>query len=281
MSTPRELGVLRLKEGRFSEAAAALADAVAQNPKDVGAWRLLGGALAALDDTPGAVSAFQHTVALDPEQPKNHYNLALSLQAAGDRSGARQHFERALALDPSYTQAKERLQELAALPTIPPVRTAPPPLSTPPPNTPPPSAPPPSAPPAVARVPFPPSETSFGYGTASGSYSASTPSYGGYGQAQRQQEAPTVSYSAAPQVKVNGTNILVMGVLGLTLSPIFSPFAWYHGKRALELLDQNPEADQKQRANAQAGLVLGLIGTIFLFLGVALLWLVWLGGGFR
>ncbi|MBB6051418.1 DUF4190 domain-containing protein [Armatimonas rosea] len=272
MSTPREVGVLRMKEGRFSEAAAALADAVAQDPKDVGAWRLLGGALAALEDTPGAVAAFQHTVALDPNQPKNHYNLALSLQAAGDRSGARQHFTHALALDPGYEQATQRLRELDALPTVPPVRMAPPP-------------PPPTSAPSGGRVPLPPNyaPTNQSYTPPStldygGGYSAASPGYG-YGQAQRQQERPMVGTSVAPPV--NGTNVLVMGILGLTLTPILSPFAWYHGKRALELLDQNPQADQRQRSNAQAGLVLGVVGTVLLALGAILLWLVWLGGGFR
>jgi tetratricopeptide (TPR) repeat protein len=270
MPTPRETGVLRMKEGRFSEAAAALSESVAQDPKDVGAWRLLGGALAALEDTPGAVAAFQHTVALDPEQPKNHYNLALSLQAAGDRAGARQHFLHALELNPHYEQARQRLQELEALPSAPPVRAVSPPAYTP-------------AAPPTARVPLPPNyaannqtytpPNSLDYG---GSFSAASPSYG---QGQRQQERPVMTSSTAPQV--NGTNVLVLGILGLVLTPILSPFAWYHGKRTLELLDKNPEADQRQRANAQAGLVLGVVGTVLLAMAAILLWLVWMGGGFR
>lgn len=85
--------------------------------------------------------------------------------------------------------------------------------------------------------------------------------------------------SSAPPV--NGTNVLVLGILGLTLTPILSPFAWYHGKRALELLDKNPDADQRQRSNAQAGLVLGVVGTILLAMAAILLWLIWMGGGFR
>ncbi|WP_309684793.1 tetratricopeptide repeat protein [Armatimonas sp.] len=262
MATPREIGVLRMKEGRFSDAAAALADAVALDASDVGAWRLLGGALAALEDTAGAVAAFQRAAALDPEQPKNHYNLALALQASGDRSGARQHFNHALVLDPSYAQATQRLEELEALPTVPPVVTPPSAPRVPPP-------PPPSYTSTTGSY-APPSTLDYG----GGAHSAAAP---GYGQAQRQQERPISAL--APQV--NGTNILVLGILGMTLTPVFSPFAWLHANRALEILDRHPEMDQRQRGNVQAGRILGVIGTILLLLTIAVLILIGLAGGFR
>jgi tetratricopeptide (TPR) repeat protein len=268
-----------MKEGRFSDAATALADAVAQDASDVGAWRLLGGALSALEDTSGAVAAFQRTVALDGAQPKNHYNLALALQASGDRAGARHHFHQALALDPSYEQASQRLRELEALPRVPVpsppqfAQAAPPPTSSaseavravPPLRVPPP--PPSYLPPSGGYAPPP----ALDYST---SFSAATP---GYGQAQRQQERPVSA--VAPQV--NGTNILVLGILGMTLTPILSPFAWYHGNRALELLDRHPDADQRQRANIQAGRTLGVIGTVLLLLLFAFFFLIGLAGGFR
>ena len=101
-----------MRERRFREAAEALAEAVALNPEDASAWRLLGGALVALGDTRGAVVSFEHALALAPNLPKNHYNLALALQASGDAAGARQSLEEALALDPTYEQAQLRLQEL-------------------------------------------------------------------------------------------------------------------------------------------------------------------------
>ena len=257
MSTPRELGVLRMKEGRFPEAAAALADAVAQDSEDVGAWRLLGGALSALEDTSGAVAAFQRTVELDPSQPKNHYNLGLALQASGDQAGARRHFSHALTLDTSYEQAAQRLRELETLP---------------PQFTPPRSATTPPLPPQLLPPP---------------TYTATNQSYapppvlgsGGYGQAQRQQERPQTAYAQGPQV--NGTNIMVLGILGIVLLPILSPFAWYHGNRAMALLAHDPQADPQQRANANTGRILGMIGTFFMLAFFLLGLLLGLAGGFR
>lgn len=262
MYEAREQGVLRMKEGRFAEAAAALADAVAQDAQDLGAWRLLGGALSALEDTQGAVAAFQRTVELAPSQPKNHYNLGLALQAAGDRAGARKHLSHALSLDPSYEQAAQRLKELEQLP----------PAST---TKPPPPPPSPPVPPPLYR------ETTASYSPppvlGTGSYGAAPPSYG-YGQAQRQQEPPRASGQAPA---VNGTNIMVMGILGVALLPILSPFAWYHGNRAIELLKHDPHADPQQKANANTGRILGIVGTFFLILGFALGLLIGLAGGFR
>jgi tetratricopeptide (TPR) repeat protein len=266
MSTAREQGILRLKEGRFAEAAGALADAVAQDASDVGAWRLLGGALSALEDTAGAVAAFQRTVELDGSQPKNHYNLALALQAAGDRRGARQHLTHALQLDPSYEQATLRLRELDALPTAPP-------------------PPPPVAPSMRVPPPPPPNYSATGQSYAppptlgSGAYGAAPPVYG-YGQAQRTQEpVGQRAYGQAP--RVNGTNIMVLGILGVALFPILSPFAWYHGNRAMELLKHDPQADPEQRANANTGRILGMVGTFLFLASVFFLFLIAMAGGFR
>ena len=257
MPTPRELGVLRMKEGRFPEAAAALADAVAQDSEDVGAWRLLGGALSALEDTAGAVAAFQRTVELDPSQPKNHYNLGLALQASGDQAGARRHFSHALTLDTSYEQAAQRLRELE---TVPPQFTVVSVVSVPPP----PSPPPPTYTATNQSYVPPPVLGSGGYA---------------YGQAQRQQERPQTASAQRPQV--NGTNIMVLGILGIALLPLLSPFAWYHGNRAMAILAHDPQADPQQRANANTGRILGMIGTFFMLAFFLLGLLLGLAGGFR
>lgn len=221
-----------MRERRFREAAEALADAVEQNPDDLTAWRLLGGARVALGDKQGAVDAFEHALALAPTQPKNHYNLALALQVTGDRVGARNSLQQALLLDPGYEQAQLRLHELEQVPP-PPVYSYSP-VFTPPPS----------------------------------------PPVFGYGQQQRVREpaATETSYSlAAP--KVNGGAVLAWGVIGLVISPVFSPLAWQMANRALETLDRHPEADQSQRGNIMAGRTLGIIGTIFLLLGAALVFL--------
>lgn len=230
-----------MRERRFREAADALADAVAQNPEDATSWRLLGGALVALGDTRGAVAAFECALALAPNLPKNHYNLALALQASGDRSGARQYLNQTLVLDPLHEQAQLRLQELDEAPPLP----LPPVISAPPPTY---------QPPSGGYVP---------------------PPVLGYGQQQAQRELPSAqaTYSlAAP--KINGGVVLAWGVIGLVVSPVFSPLAWQMGNRALETLNRHPEADQSQRSNIMVGRTLGIIGTLLLLLGAALLVLV-------
>lgn len=107
-----------MRERRFPEAAQALAEAVQQAPSDVALWRLLGGARVASGDPYGALDAFERALALEPTEPKNHYNLALALQAAGDRVGARQHYRHTLSLDPQHEQAALRLQELEEAPPV-------------------------------------------------------------------------------------------------------------------------------------------------------------------
>jgi len=138
--SPRAQGAALMKLGRHAEAAAALRDAVEEDPADEAAWRLLGAALSQAGDADRAVAAFERAVALAPDSAKNHYNLALAQQAAGDLYGARTHLDQALALDSNYAQARAALDDLMArhdpdyVPAEPPAPAAPPP---PPPPAPP------------------------------------------------------------------------------------------------------------------------------------------------
>ena len=90
---------------------------------------------------------------------------------------------------------------------------------------------------------------------------------GGYAGAATQPydhgyAAPTANH---PQ----GTLILVLGIAGLVLAGILSPFAWVLGSRALKEI----RATGSRPANEQlivAGRILGIIGTVLLILGVVL-----------
>jgi hypothetical protein len=62
-----------------------------------------------------------------------------------------------------------------------------------------------------------------------------------------------------------GTTALVLGLLGLLLCAIFSPFAWYLGLQAKRLSERN---GLPPNGTASAGMVLGIIGTVILGLGV-------------
>ncbi len=63
------------------------------------------------------------------------------------------------------------------------------------------------------------------------------------------------------------TTVLVLGILGLVLCQILAPFAWVMGNRAVAEIDANPGV-YEGRGEAQAGRILGIIGTVFLILYV-------------
>ena len=123
MDTPggdlRETGTALLRQGKFAEAAAALTDAVGENPNDGTLWSLLGAALSSNGDANKAVEAFQRAAALTPAAAKSQFNLGVALQATGQNSEAIQAFQKALTLDPGYEQAREKLNQLGGGPPAP------------------------------------------------------------------------------------------------------------------------------------------------------------------
>ncbi len=64
------------------------------------------------------------------------------------------------------------------------------------------------------------------------------------------------------------TTSLILGILGLVVCGILAPFAWQMGKRTVSEIDAS-HGQLGGRGTAQAGYILGLIGTILL--GLALL----------
>lgn len=66
------------------------------------------------------------------------------------------------------------------------------------------------------------------------------------------------------------TMVLVLGILGVVVCQVLAPFAWVIGKRTLDEIDAS-QGRWGGRGSAQAGYVLGIIGTILLGLGLALL----------
>lgn len=63
------------------------------------------------------------------------------------------------------------------------------------------------------------------------------------------------------------TTILVLGILGLILCQVLSPFAWVMGNKELEAIDAGRRpVDNRQTANA--GRILGIIGTVLLGIGL-------------
>ena len=228
MSAERERGAALLREGRATDAVAALRAATELDSRDVMAWRLLGGALAQSANPDAALAAFEEACNLQPEAAKNHYNAALTLQTLGRTEEAKRRFERALALDPGYEQARLRLAELGGAP----LSSAPPPLTPP--------------------VPSPP------FQTVGGGTDATPPPPG--------TDYPTPSaYRPAP---VNATTPLVLSILGLVVCQILSPVAWIMAHGSLGQLDANPQWDQSARGTVTAAKILGIIGTVLAILGI-------------
>ncbi len=101
------------------------------------------------------------------------------------------------------------------------------------------------------------------YGGQPPAYGAQPPGYGApppYGY-------PPMGYA---QDHPKATTSLVLGILGIVVCGFIAPFAWRMGKRT----DNEIDASQGQfggRGSAQAGYVLGLIGTILLGIGVLIL----------
>jgi hypothetical protein len=63
------------------------------------------------------------------------------------------------------------------------------------------------------------------------------------------------------------TTSLVLGILGMVVCGLIAPFAWRIGKRTLDEIDGS-HGQLGGRGTAQAGYVLGIIGTVVLLLGL-------------
>jgi Mn2+/Fe2+ NRAMP family transporter len=87
------------------------------------------------------------------------------------------------------------------------------------------------------------------------------PAYG-TDQIRFQAPGPTVEHPRATLAFVLG----LLSVLGLT---ILGPFGWYLGNKVVAEIDRDPRT-YANRGIAMAGKVLGIIGTVFLALTVAL-----------
>jgi len=68
---------------------------------------------------------------------------------------------------------------------------------------------------------------------------------------------------------------MILGILGIVVCSICAPFAWSIGGKAVKEIDASGGA-YGGRGQAQAGYILGIIGTILMALGivVGILWLV-------
>src|SRR5579883_2736587 len=75
-------------------------------------WTDKGNAAAQEEDYAAAAEAFQHAVAINPNNARSRYNLALAQQLQGDTEGAIAGYRRAIDLDPQLIDAYTNLGNL-------------------------------------------------------------------------------------------------------------------------------------------------------------------------
>lgn len=87
------------------------------------------------------------------------------------------------------------------------------------------------------------------------------------------------AYYQPPQDHPRAMLSLILGILGLVICGLCAPFAWRIGKGAMNDIDASG-GRLGGRGTAQAGYILGLIGTILLIIGVVVLLVVIVTGSF-
>jgi hypothetical protein len=120
-----------------------------------------------------------------------------------------------------------------------------------------------------------------GYGQQPGGYGQQPGGYGqqpgGYGQPGQYgsdpgQWAPPPQGGYAQQTKDHprATLVLVLGIVGVLCCSFTAPFAWVMGRRAMQEIDASG-GQLTGRGQAQAGFILGILGTVLLVLGLGFL----------
>lgn len=68
------------------------------------------------------------------------------------------------------------------------------------------------------------------------------------------------------------TTVLVLGILGIVICSILAPIAWSMGNKELAAIDSGRRPPDN-RGTANAGKILGIIGTVLLAVGLIVLFL--------
>lgn len=80
---------------------------------------------------------------------------------------------------------------------------------------------------------------------------------------------------AVQQSSNRPTVALVLGILGIVCCGFLGPVAWYLGSQELKAI-QAGQAPSAGEGFSKAGMILGIIGTVFL--GLTLIWVFFAGG---
>ena len=83
------------------------------------------------------------------------------------------------------------------------------------------------------------------------------------------QQMPGPPYAPPPPNHPQATTALVLGILGLVVCGVIAPFAWSTGSKAVQEIDASG-GRWGGRSDANTGRILGMVGTILLVGGLAL-----------
>jgi len=76
------------------------------------------------------------------------------------------------------------------------------------------------------------------------------------------------------------TTALVLGILGIVICSILAPVAWSIGNTEIQAIDAG-RRNPANRSTANAGRIMGIVGTVFLLLGIVVaIVMIGLGIGF-
>ena len=75
---------------------------------------------------------------------------------------------------------------------------------------------------------------------------------------------------APPQDHPQATLVLILGILSIVICSLIGPFAWVLGMRAVREIDASG-GTLSGRTQAQVGYIMGMIVTILLIIGIAVL----------
>jgi hypothetical protein len=117
----------------------------------------------------------------------------------------------------------------------------------------------------------PPQGPPYGEGSAPPPYGQPYAPAGQYGQQYAPQYGQQPGYQPTYATDhPKATTALILGILGIVVCGFVAPFAWRIGKRTVDEIDAS-QGRLGGRGSAQAGYILGLIGTALLALGLLVL----------
>lgn len=91
-----------------------------------------------------------------------------------------------------------------------------------------------------------------------------------YSTAMTQQPPQFPQESGAYPEQSQATTVLVLGILGIVICGILAPFAWSMGNKELAAIDSGRRSPEN-RGTANAGRILGIVGTVLLAIGIVFL----------